>query len=90
MEKKTFRQLVAELMMDAEKYGDLIVTDCKIIADYDEEYGDLIVTDYKIIADYDEDNEIEWSYEADADDVEEYYNEDMGFDPYLGCYTDDC
>jgi hypothetical protein len=18
------------------------------------------------------------------------YNEDMGFDPYLGCYTDDC
>ena len=20
----------------------------------------------------------------------DYYNEDMGFDPYLGCYTDDC
>ena len=72
MEKKTFRQLVAELMMDVEKYGD------------------LIVTDYKIIADYDEDNEVEWSYEADADDVEEYYNEDMGFDPYMGCYTYDC
>ena len=37
MEKKTFRQLVAELMMDVEKYGDLIVTDYKIIADYDED-----------------------------------------------------
>ena len=21
---------------------------------------------------------------------EPYFNEDMGFDPYLGCYTDDC
>ena len=51
MEKKTFRQLVAELMMDVEKYGDLIVTDYKILADY---------------------------------------NEDMGFDPYMGCYTEDC
>lgn len=20
----------------------------------------------------------------------DYYNEDMGFDPYMGCYTDDC
>lgn len=79
MEKKTFRQLVAELMMDVEKYGD------------------LIVTDYKIIADYDEDTDAEWSYEADADEVEadechneEYYNEDMGFDPYMGCYTGEC
>lgn len=29
-----------------------------------------------------------------SDSDEEYedwgYNEDMGFDPYLGCYTDDC
>lgn len=24
------------------------------------------------------------------DDYEPYYNEDMGFDPYMGCYTDDC
>lgn len=72
MEKKTFRQLVAELTMDVEKYGD------------------LIVTDYKIIADYDEDFEAEWSYEADASMAEECYNEDMGFDQYMGCYTEDC
>ena len=31
----------------------------------------------------------------DVEDEEEHnddygYNEDMGFDPYLGCYTDDC
>ena len=27
----------------------------------------------------------------DAEDLGDWdYNEDMGFDPYLGCYTDDC
>lgn len=26
----------------------------------------------------------------DADLSEPSFNEDMGFDPYLGCYTDDC
>ena len=32
----------------------------------------------------------------DDDDDDDYdpedwgYNEDMGYDPYLGCYTDDC
>ena len=72
MEKKTFRALVAELMMDVEKWGD------------------LIVTDYKIIADYSEDTDAIWSYEVDADVTEAYYNEDMGFDPYMGCYTEDC
>lgn len=25
-----------------------------------------------------------------ADDPDWGYNEDMGFDPYMGCYTDDC
>lgn len=72
MEKKTFRQLVAELMMDVEKWGD------------------LIVTDYKIIADYDEDTEAIWSYEVDEKVIEACSNEDMGFDPYMGCYTEDC
>ncbi len=72
MKKKTFRALVAELMMDVEKWGD------------------LIVTDYKIIADYDEDTDAVWSYEDDANVMEECRNEDMGFDPYMGCYTDDC
>lgn len=30
--------------------------------------------------------------EDDALDFDEFYNPnlDMGFDPYLGCYTDDC
>lgn len=33
--------------------------------------------------------------ECSPDPVEEYdldwdYNEDMGFDPYMGCYSDDC
>jgi hypothetical protein len=30
--------------------------------------------------------------EEDEEDPDEDwgYNEDMGFDPYLGCYTDDC
>lgn len=29
--------------------------------------------------------------EEDEDPDEDLgYNEDMGFDPYLGCYTDDC
>ena len=31
--------------------------------------------------------------EEDAEDYEDCdwgYNEDCGFDPYLGCYTDDC
>ena len=72
MEKKTFRALVAELMMDVEKWGD------------------LIVTDYKIIADYNEDTDAIWSYEVDEDVTEAYCNEDMGFDPYMGCYTDEC
>lgn len=40
----------------------------------------------------------EYSYSCEywcgADEPEEYYEEpwdlDMGFDPYMGCYTDDC
>lgn len=28
---------------------------------------------------------------AEPDDDSDWgYNEDMGFDPYMGCYTDDC
>lgn len=72
MEKKTFRQLVAELMMDVEKWGD------------------FVVDHYMIVADYDEDTDVIWSYEVDKKVAEECYNEDMGFDPYMGCYTEDC
>ena len=28
--------------------------------------------------------------EEEAEDCDWGYNEDCGFDPYLGCYTDDC
>lgn len=29
--------------------------------------------------------------EEEEDDFSDWdYNEDMGFDPYMGCYTDDC
>ena len=36
------------------------------------------------------DEEID-EYEPEDDyDYDWGYNEDMGFDPYLGCYTDDC
>lgn len=29
-------------------------------------------------------------YEDDEVDLDWGYNEDMGYDPYMGCYTDDC
>lgn len=33
-------------------------------------------------------------YDCDEDPISDYYedwdNLDMGFDPYMGCYTDDC
>ena len=31
------------------------------------------------------------TFEDEDNDSEDWgYNEDMGFDPYLGCYTDEC
>ena len=30
------------------------------------------------------------SDEDEPEDEDWGYNEDMGFDPYMGCYTDDC
>lgn len=26
----------------------------------------------------------------DDNDYEDFYDDEVGFDPYLGCYTDDC
>ena len=47
---------------------------------YSAETGEIVAT---ITREDDEDeNDPEW------DDWG--YNEDMGFDPYMGCYTDDC
>lgn len=32
-----------------------------------------------------------WVEDDDPDEDEDWeYNEDMGFDPYMGCYSDDC
>lgn len=28
--------------------------------------------------------------EDDDNDYEDFYDDEVGFDPYLGCYTDDC
>jgi hypothetical protein len=35
--------------------------------------------------------EVVWCHTDDTtDDSDWNYNEDMGFDPYMGCYSDDC
>lgn len=39
----------------------------------------------EILAECKPDDFDEESYDGDWD-----YNEDMGFDPYMGCYSDDC
>ena len=32
-----------------------------------------------------------WLEDDDPDECDDWdYNEDMGFDPYMGCYSDDC
>lgn len=50
-----------------------------VICDF--ETGEVVAT-FKP-DDYDEDEEEE-------PDPDWGYNEDMGYDPYMGCYTDDC
>ena len=42
---------------------------------------------FKPIADWDK-APCEYSDEEELEEI--WQNEDMGFDPYLGCYTDDC
>ena len=46
---------------------------------------------FKPIADWDK-APCEYSDEDTGEEEleESWQNEDMGFDPYLGCYTDDC
>ena len=70
--KMTFRSLVAELMMEVEKYGDCEVTELNIT---------LRSEDGEEFCVYDKDQEQDY----DKTDCLE-----MGFDPYCGCYTDDC
>ena len=39
---------------------------------------------------WDDPNEEDDPIEYEEPDCDWGYNEDMGYDPYLGCYTDDC
>lgn len=63
---------------------------------YPREIVEVIVTDLntgevlaKVMPDEPEDDED--NYWDDGCPIEDWgYNEDMGYDPYLGCYTDDC
>lgn len=57
------------------------------------EDGDYVNCEYWCGADEPEDYSEEYEeYEEDEPDYEEEMEADldMGFDPYLGCYTDDC
>ena len=63
----------------------IIDTACAIYEDSND-YADVLVMDVDT-------GEILWN----GVDAEEYddpgdwdFNEDMGYDPYMGCYTDDC
>ena len=34
--------------------------------------------------------EVIYNRDSQDDDLDWGFNEDMGYDPYMGCYTDDC
>ena len=72
--KMTFAHLVAELMMQVKEYGDCEVTELNIT---------LRTEDGEEFEVWDDD--LDSSKDYDECDVLE-----MGFDPYSGCYTDDC
>jgi hypothetical protein len=66
------------------------ITTAQIICNeyYPREIVEVIVTDLntgEILAEVTPDEP-----EDDEPDCDWGYNEDMGYDPYLGCYTDDC
>ena len=46
---------------------------------------DITITSMHVTGDDVEFTFYEPEYDCDWD-----YNEDMGYDPYMGCYTDDC
>ena len=51
----------------------------------------MVPTDYEYFESYEEVVDDYFVDEEYVDDDPDWgYNEDMGFDPYLGCYTDDC
>lgn len=64
------------------------------------ENGDYVNCEYWCGADEPEDNPEDWEEEEDPydkwdcepsrDDWDEPSDLDMGFDPYMGCYTDNC
>jgi hypothetical protein len=42
------------------------------------------------IEDIEEPEEEDYEYDEDEDEEPADIDDDCGFDPYLGCYTDDC
>ena len=65
---------------------------------YDDEMMDAMFYE---TCDFDDDAEMQdWAefwrgdYDCDEDPISDYYedwdNLEMGFDPYMGCYSDDC
>lgn len=55
-----------------------------VMAAFEDGYGDT----FTIVDGHT--GEVLMTFEDEDPDPEPYYNEDMGFDPYMGCYTDDC
>ena len=59
-----------------------------------EKWGDLEIISYHIEADFDEKNKAIWDSIDDQEDEEwdepDNIDDDSGFDPYMGCYSDDC
>lgn len=57
------------------QYGNSLDNPCNAIHVIDMETGEIILS--AEVGD-------------DSDDEPDWIDDDMGFDPYLGCYTDDC
>ena len=59
-----------------------------------EKWGDLEIISYHIEADFDEKSKAIWDSVDDQEDEEwdepDNIDDDCGFDPYMGCYSDDC
>lgn len=59
-----------------------------------DEYLDAVTLENRDYEDEEYAQEFAEFYRGDYDDPDDFYedwdNLDMGFDPYMGCYSDDC
>lgn len=74
-------KMISQILFIDSKTGELLLECARNVSGPTEVKTKNDPWDY---VDYDEDEE-----DIDSDD-DWGYNEDMGYDPYLGCYTDDC